>query len=205
MQRMKITHRNTPKGEHGFSLIEMMVALAILMVMAGVFIPPVSNAVANIKLRYSATDLSGVMQRARGEAARQNTYFSIAQTTLSSGETAYFVDLNKNGTLSTGDPVVQMANQVTFYSGTGSGAPGESAFAGGFNFTFAPSGVLPNFNARGLPCVVSGQACPLTPGQGFIYFLSQSGTFGTTWASVVVTPSGRVQVFSYDGANWTQV
>jgi prepilin-type N-terminal cleavage/methylation domain-containing protein len=205
MQHRTMTHRTALKVEHGFSLIEMIIALAVLMVMAGVFIPLTSNAILRIELRSSATDLSGVMQRARGEAARQNTYFSLAQTTLSSGETAYFVDLKKNGTFSTGEPVVQMANQVTVYFGTGSGAPGESAFAGGFNFTFAPSGVLPNFNARGLPCVVSGQACPLTPGQGFIYFLSRPSTFGTNWASVVVTPSGRVQVFSYDGANWTQV
>jgi hypothetical protein len=139
------------------------------------------------------------------EAARRNTYLSVAQTTLSTGETAYFVDLNKNGTFTTGEPMVEMADQVTINFGVGSGAPGESTFVGTFNFTFAPSGMLPNFNARGLPCLVSGQTCPLIPGQGFVYFLSRTSPFGTNWASVVVAPSGRVEVFSYDGANWTQV
>ncbi len=183
MQRRTMRHRTAPKGREGFSLIEMMIVVAVLMILAAVFSPLISNAVSGIKLRYSATDLSGLIQKARIEAARKNTFYSIEQTTLSAGVVAYYVDLGKNNTFASGDPLVELGDQVTLDS----------------------SGGLPKFNARGLPCLLSGGTCPQIPGQGFIYFLSRNTALSTSWASVVVTPSGRVQVWSYDGTNWIQI
>jgi hypothetical protein len=183
----------------------MVIAVGMILALAAIFIPSASNAISMIKLRYSATDLSGLMQKARIEAAKKNTFYSIEQTTLSAGVVAYYVDLAKNNALVTGDPLVEMGDQVNVHFGRGSGAPGEAAFAGSLNFALDSSGVLPKFNARGLPCLPAGGTCPQIPGQGFIYFLSRNSALGTSWASVVVTPSGRVQVWSYNGANWGQI
>jgi type IV fimbrial biogenesis protein FimT len=183
----------------------MVIALAMILILGAIFTPSVSNAISMIKLRYSANDLSGLIQKARIEAARRNTFYSIEQTTLSGGVVAYFVDLNKNDTFTAGEPVVELGDQVNVSFGTGSGAPGEAAFAASLNFALNSTGVLPKFNARGLPCLPSGGTCPQTLGQGFIYFLSRNSALGTSWASVVVTPSGRVQVWSYGGANWAQI
>jgi type IV fimbrial biogenesis protein FimT len=205
MQHRTMAHRTAPKGREGFSLIEMMIVVAVLMILAAVFSPLISNAVSGIKLRYSATDLSGLIQKARIEAARKNTFYSIEQTTLSAGVVAYYVDLGKNNTFASGDPLVELGDQVSVHFGTGSGAPGETAFTTSLNFTLDSSGGLPKFNARGLPCLLSGGTCPQIPGQGFIYFLSRNTALRTSWASVVVTPSGRVQVWSYDGTNWIQI
>jgi type IV fimbrial biogenesis protein FimT len=205
MQRSEMRDRPVPKGGQGFSLLEMVIAVAMLMFLAAIFAPMMSTAVAGIKLRYSANDLSGLIQKARIEAARKNTFYSIEQTTLSAGVVAYYVDLAKSNTFVAGDPLVELGSQVNVHFGTGSGAPGETAFATSLNFALDSSGVLPKFNARGLPCIPAGGTCPQILGQGFIYFLSRTNVLGTGWASVVVTPSGRVQVWSYDGANWTQV
>ncbi len=206
MQHRTMAHRTASTGREGFSLIEMVMVVAMLMILAAVFAPLISNAVSGIKLRYSATGLSDLMQKARIEAERKNTFYSIEQTTLSGGEVAYYVDLPKSGTFAAGDPLVELGNQVSVHSGTGSGAPGETALAASLNFALVSSGVLPKFNARGLPCLPAGGTCPQIPGrQGFICFLSRNAGLGTAWASVVVTPSGRVQVWSYDGTNWTQI
>ena len=204
MQRRRRLDQTAAKNVHGFSFIELLIAVGVLMVLAAIFTPGMMNAVSNIKLRYSATDLSGLMQKARIEAARKNTFYSIEQTTLSPGEVAYYVDLNKNNTYSPGEALVEMGSQVTVFLGAGSGAPGEAAFITSLNFAVNPTAVLPKFNARGLPCVLVGQTCSQIPGQGFVYFLSRNTTVGTSWASVVVTPSGRVQVWSYSG-NWVQL
>jgi len=198
-------YRSTPKGNFGFSLIELLVALAVLMILAAIFTPLMSTAISGMKLRYSSTNLSGLMQKARIEAARKNTFYSVRQTTSSAGNVTYYVDLNKNNSYSSGDPILEMGSQVSLHFGIGSGAPSETAFAGSLGFALDSSGVLPSFNARGLPCVLSGSTCPQVPGQGFVYFLSRQNTLGTGWASVVVTPSGRVQVWCYDGANWNQI
>lgn len=205
MQQTAMTDRAGPKGQPGFSVLEMVIAVAMLMFLAGIIAPLMSTAVAGIKLRYSANDLSGLIQKARIEAARKNTFYSIEQTPLSAGVVAYYVDLAKSNTFVAGDPLVELGSQVSVHFGTGSGAPGETAFATSLNFALDSSGVLPKFNARGLPCLLSGGTCPQIPGQGFVYFLSRTSALGTNWASVVVTPSGRVQVWSYDGANWAQM
>jgi type IV fimbrial biogenesis protein FimT len=205
MQRWKMTDRNAPKGGRGFSLIEMVIAVAMILVLGAIFAPLMSTAVSGIKLRYSANGLSGLIQKARIEAARKNTFYSIEQSTLSAGEVAYYVDLAKSDTFAAGDPLVEMGREVTVHFGTGSGAPDETAFTTSLNFALNSSGVLPRFNARGLPCIPAGGTCPQIPGQGFIYFLSRNNALSTGWASVVVTPSGRVQVWSYDGTNWIQL
>jgi prepilin-type N-terminal cleavage/methylation domain-containing protein len=205
MQRWKMTERALPKTGRGFSLIEMVIAVAITLVLGAIFAPLMANAVSGIKLRYSAIDLSGLIQKDRIEATRKNTFYSIEQTTLSAGEVGYYVDIDKNNTFSTGDALVEMGNQVNVHFGTGSGAPGEAAFAASLGFALDGSGVLPKFNARGLPCLLAGGTCVQNPGTGFIYFLSRQNTFSTSWASVVVTPSGRVQVWAYDGTNWIQI
>ena len=83
MQKRTMTHQNAPKGGRGFSLIEMVIALAMILILGAIFTPSVSNAISMIKLRYSANDLSGLIQKARIEAARRNTFYSIEQTTLS--------------------------------------------------------------------------------------------------------------------------
>jgi hypothetical protein len=168
-------------------------------------VPPLMlNTISNMKLRYSATDFSGLIQKARMEAVRKNAFYQINTTTLSAGDVGYYVDLNKTSTYATGDPLAEMGSQVNVHAGAGSGAPGETAFMAGLNFTAVAAGVLPAFNARGLPCVVGGNLCPQVPTQGFVSFLSRTSTFGTSWAAVAVTPSGRAQVWSYDGTNWVQ-
>jgi type IV fimbrial biogenesis protein FimT len=193
------------KFRRGFSLIELVIAFAMIMILAAIFTPLISNVVSGIRLRYSATDLSGLIQKARIEAARKNTFYSIEQTTLAAGDVGYYVDLGKNNAFAAGDPLVELGDQVSVHFGAGSGAPGEGAFTTSLNFALDSSGVLPKFNARGLPCVLAGGSCSQTPGQGFIYFLSRNNVLRTSWASVVVTPSGRVQVWSYDGTNWSQM
>jgi prepilin-type N-terminal cleavage/methylation domain-containing protein len=188
----------------GFTLAELLTALAIIMVLMGICPPLIMNVVSVIKTRYAATNFSGLIQKVRVEATRRNTFYSVDQSTLSSGELVYFVDLNKDGVRASTDPQMVFDSAVSVHFGTGSGAPGESTFVPSLNFTPSASSVLPRFNARGVPCVLSGGTCPQTPGAGFVWFLSRNGPLGVDWGSVAVTPSGRVQVWTYDGQNWIQ-
>ena len=198
--------KNTLKDNRGFSLIELVVVVAIVMLMAAFAIPIMTNAVSNIKLRYAAIDFSGLLQKARIEAVRKNTFYTVRQNTLPAGDIQYYVDLVK-GTIpsyAAGDPSVELG-RVTVYAGTGSGAPQESSFVGSFSFTMnTGSSALAAFNARGLPCVAATLVCPEAAGQGFVYFLSNGNN---NWAAVVITPSGRVQAWSYDNSgsgSWVQ-
>jgi prepilin-type N-terminal cleavage/methylation domain-containing protein len=203
--------QRTQKAQYGFTLLELMIAVAVMLVLAGILAPMVVNTVDNIKLRYSASDFSGLCQKARIDAARKNTFYQVQSNTMS-GVTGYFADESaaRSGVYASGEPIVEMANQVNFYAGTGSGAPGESTFVASLGFPVGASTPLPGFNARGLPCFVSGsgasETCAISAaGNGFVYFLSRNGVFGTSWAAVAITPSGHVKVYTYDGAHWMQL
>jgi prepilin-type N-terminal cleavage/methylation domain-containing protein len=192
--------------ERGFSLLELAITLGILLILMAIIAPKMMTQVYAARIKYSATNLSGLLQQARMEAVRRNTFYSLQQTTLANGAVEMFADVNKSGVLATNDPQVVMDGLITVSVGGGSGAPGETAFITSFNFTSAPATLQASFNARGLPCIQVGKICPQTAGQGFFYFLTginqSSGSQG--WASVVVTPSGRAEVWTYDGANWIQ-
>ncbi len=204
MRNRMMSARQTGKCKRGFSLIELMIVVAVGMILMAIGPPLMLNTISSMKLRYSATDLSGLIQKARMQSVMKNTFYPISTTTLSAGDVGYFVDLNKTNVYAAGDPMVELGGQVNVHGGPASGAPGEAAFLASLKFAVDAAGVLPRFNARGLPCLVVGNTCPQTPGQGFVYFLSRTSTFGTSWASVAVTPSGRVQVWTYDGTNWVQ-
>ena len=67
------TTRRSTSGERGFSLVEAVVAVAIIMIMAAVALPNISGYLRNYKLRGSAQDVSGEMQASRSKAIMSNT------------------------------------------------------------------------------------------------------------------------------------
>lgn len=199
-------HATTHEKNQGFSLIELIIAVAVIMIVVAIAVPGLVNTANDISLRYSATNFSGLLQSARIQAVRKNTFFTIQQATLPSGLPGYYIDVPKTGSYANGDPVLPLSAQVTVHPGTGSGAPNEGTFVSGLNFTVNPGSNPPSFNARGLPCVASANSCPQTPGQGFVVFLSKPTLTGNVnWVAVVINPSGRVQIWSCDSAgNWVQ-
>lgn len=197
----------TQRKGQGFSLIELVTVVAIIMILAGITVPRLLNVVSDIKLRYVATNLSGLLQSARIQAVRKNTPYSVSSTTLPTGDAAYYVDLPGAAYTAGVDPVLPLGSQITAYIGTGSGAPNEGTLTGTsglMGFAVNPGSDYPTFNARGLPCIVAGNSCPQNPGQGFVVFLSNSTVTGNvSWASVAVNGSGRVQIWTCDGSgNW---
>lgn len=196
----------TEKREQGFTLVELMIALAVIMIVLAIAVPPMINTVNDISLRYSASELSSLLQSARIQAVKSNSSYTVQSGALPNGQATYFIDLPKTGAYVVGDPFLPMSSSVTLHAGTGSGAPNEGVFLGSLNFAIDPGTSQPSFNARGCPCVVVGNACPQTPGQGLVIFLSKSVLTGNVpWAAVVVTPSGRIQVWTCDSAgNWVQ-
>jgi len=201
-----IVNTTTQKKNQGFTLIELMIAVAVIMIVTAIALPRLLNTVSDISLGYSATNFSGLLQSARIQAVRKNTFYTIQQTTLPSGDTEYYIDLPKSGVYTIGDPALPLGDQITVHAGIGSGAPNEGTFISSLNFTVNPGANAPSFNARGLPCVAAVNSCPQAAGQGFVLFLSKPAFSGNVnWAAIVTNPSGRVQIWTCDSlGNWTQ-
>src|SRR5436309_15104258 len=164
LTRHSMTSGNAARNcNRGFSLIELLIVVAIGMIAAAMALPLVSNAVNQIHLSSSATDYANLLQRARMRAVQDDTYYQIQTQTLSGDPIAY-VDINKNGSYDTGEPM------MVFRSGDTYKAQSAGPALSNLKSQFLPAGsvaqgslqstMIPTFRPRGLPCKGSGSPCP---------------------------------------------
>ena len=190
----------------GFSLIELLIVVAIGMIAAAMALPLVSNAVNQIHLSSSATDYANLLQRARMRAVQDDTYYQIQTQTLSGDPIAY-VDINKNGSYDTGEPMMVFASGVTYKAQ--SAGPALS----NLKSQFLPSGstaqnslqptAIPIFGPRGLPCKppsAGSSSCPYLDGSGnpVSYVLFIQNTQNNRWEAVTLNPAARIREWAYD-------
>jgi len=152
-----MVHSTTPKRDHGFTLLEMLIVLAVMMILAAITVPRFLNIIGDINLRYVATNYSGLLQSARIQSVRKNDYYGIQQTTLATGGNAYFVHLH-SGSYTVGDPLLPVGSRIGVHAGTGSGAPNESTLTCGSGCTSLPALQLrqDSSNAQGARAMAEG-------------------------------------------------
>jgi prepilin-type N-terminal cleavage/methylation domain-containing protein len=187
----------------GFSLLEIIVVVAIMLFLAGVAFPIFTKISYNMRLKSAATNISALMQHARILAARQNAIYTIAIPTAG-GKAC--IDLDRNGTCGSGEPVILFNSNITPASGAPNGSGGQpSAYvlSGDTGTTNYDNATTLGYSARGLPCAYVSSTCS-TPAAGyFVYYLTDSRPDGSTgWAAIVVTRTGRTKSVTWNGASW---
>ncbi len=68
-------HSTRLKKDRGFSLIEMIIVAVIIMILAAITVPRILNTISDAKLRYFATNYTGLLQSARMQAVRKRINF----------------------------------------------------------------------------------------------------------------------------------
>ena len=199
--------RLVPRHMQGFSLIEILIVLFVIMVLAAITIPSVLLTVSNIRLRASAGDLAGLMQQARMLAAKNNTTYTVLYGTRNGARIAY-VDLNGNGSFDMLEPMIQFSGTTAPASGVPNGNTRPTAYvlvgdtgAGAYDNTSTLG-----YTGRGLPCnydtTTTPPTCSTPAAKYFVYFLTDTRIGGSGWAAVVVTKGGRTKVVTWNGASW---
>jgi prepilin-type N-terminal cleavage/methylation domain-containing protein len=199
----------TPQGRaRGFSLIELLIVVFIVLVIGAIVIPNVLLAVTNLKLRASASDLSGLMQQARILAAKNNATYAILYGTRNGAQIAY-VDLNGNGAYDVGEPLVEFSGTTVPAAGAPSGGGGQPpayVLAGDTGAGSYDNTSTLGFTGRGLPCkydtTTTPPTCSTPPALYFVYYLTDTRTTQPGWAGIVVTKSGRCKIVMWNGAAW---
>jgi prepilin-type N-terminal cleavage/methylation domain-containing protein len=195
--------------QSGFSLIELLIVLAVMLIASAFTIPLIMTSVSQYRLRTSAVDLNGLLQRARIRAVRDNRTYAVRTATFTQGAFSYsqaYLDLNGNSILDAGEPMIQLQRGVSLNTNPGAAAISNATLG------FAPQSTTAqvNFNARGTPCVVVNTICSswdsaaATPNQvGFVYYLRSTSGANTSWAAVSISPSGRFRSWSnYNNSTW---
>lgn len=68
------------KQQSGFTLVELMVAIAIFGILAAIALPNFSQMIQSQKVRGASSDLFGALIYARSEAIKRNTSISVVRT-----------------------------------------------------------------------------------------------------------------------------
>jgi Tfp pilus assembly protein FimT len=189
---MKTIRRTTSSG---FSIVELSIVLGIALVVSAMAVPNLISAVSDFKLRSNVSDLSGMMQRARMEAVRQNKIVTIRTATVS-GTQEFYADLNNNGAFDAREPRFFIPTNMTVPT---TGSPSGLTTASGITTVLTPP---IRFNARGLSCVNAACTTPAN-GSGFVYYFRDTRPLGVNgWAALTVTPAGRVKSWWWTGSAW---
>jgi Tfp pilus assembly protein FimT len=83
-------------GNRGFSIIEMLVVVGIIMAMAAVALPNIGQYIRNYKIRGAANDIATNLQKARNKAIMKNANLGI--TVVVQDATTYWIHLEDDQT-----------------------------------------------------------------------------------------------------------
>lgn len=168
MQKIKPLRLNTRQG---FTLVEVLVVMAIIVILCTVAVPGMSNLMRSYRLKGAANDLASTLQLARMTALARNAY-CVASFDVSGQTVTLFIDNGTGGgtsndkTQNGGEPTIKTLNIQNEYSNDISlGAP---------SFGSAVS-----FDSRGRPDT-----------SGTILLQTGSGT----QKEIVLSPSGSIKI-----------
>lgn len=200
-----------PKSGHGFSMLELMIVIAISVSIAAFAVPSFLSAYYNLRLKSACSDLSALLQKARIQSARQNAVYTV-QYRVSTVQEAY-VDMNANQNwdnsvtvngVQTSEPIIDFSQSITMATGapSGPGAPPPYVLVGDTAGTTYNNTTTLGWSARGLPCAYAAGVCATPAGGYFVYYVQDQRPNSVGWGGVVVTRSGRTKTVIWNGAAW---
>jgi Tfp pilus assembly protein FimT len=179
-------------------MVEMMMAMVVAVVTAGIAIPTTTNAIAESHLRGAASSFASLAQQGRFAAVQKNATYTL-RFNLSSGHGAY-VDLDDDSSYDFGEPMVQFGGNVDQVAAPAGSNPSKLDSVGGPLGWTAASGSV-SFNPRGLTCDIT--ATPCGTNVNYVFYFRDTRPLGSQgWAAVSVSAAGRIKVWKWNGTQW---
>jgi prepilin-type N-terminal cleavage/methylation domain-containing protein len=193
----------------GFSLVELMVVMAIALVVTAFAIPTLTTTMDGVRIRGALGSASNIAQRCRMQAVKRNTPQRLHFSQVG-GNVALFV------TDSTDAAVAPLPTDKTLWAQywlasqftipgvpSGAGAPPvlTNTQMWGTSTVNLNVNTDPYFNSRGIPCQpVAGAGC--TNNGGFVYYYRYRNGGRARWAATSISPAGRIESWIWNGTAW---
>ena len=94
----------------------MVMTLAVGLILVSVALPVLVGAIQNYRLNSMVQQTANFVELARYTAIRRNTIMSMLQT-VQSGNTVFYIDLNGNGSLDAGEPMLMLPSDMQIANG----------------------------------------------------------------------------------------
>ena len=200
------------RRQRGFSLAELLLSLAVLLVITTLAVPVVVRSLKSYQLNSAASQLSGILKLAKFEAIRQNLPVGCQVRAQGAGWLVW-VDLNGSGNVDPAEPQMLVTGSLTLLSAgsvpdTSNIANSLGQGSSGVPWTVLPSGGTSQwYDHRGVLCFQSeAAACPATPTTIYAFYIGNPNDPSSGYRAIITLPSGAVQVWSAStGTTWTRV
>lgn len=191
----------------GMTLTEVSVVAGMILVVAALSLPSISNMIDHARLNSAAAQLASFYQQARIRAAQDNNYYEVLVSTPGAIPAQACLDLNGDGACKAAEPQAQLSSTVTVVSSSNVPVQLDSS-----TLAFAPldatkstmydqqDNLVPGlaWNSRGLPCQRASSTSACTPIGGWVEYLQLGEAPGSVlYAAVTVSPTGRIKTWTY--------
>ena len=95
----------TLKSRAGFSLTELTVVAAIILIVSGLSLPSLTRVIDIVRVKTAAQQAAFLYQQARIRATQDDTYYNV----VSNGPSSLCLDLNGNGVCDPNDPATALS------------------------------------------------------------------------------------------------
>jgi prepilin-type N-terminal cleavage/methylation domain-containing protein len=185
----------TLDSQSGFTLAELIVVVAIVLVVSGLSVPNITRAIETSRIKGAAQELAAAYQDARIRATQKDTFYQVLVSSPGISPAQICIDLDGDGTCSAGDPVTTFPTQVKV-SNLGVPVPLGPTQLHFPAITTEPLGASLTWNAVGLPCQRSPSGTCTT--MGWVQHLQLPRANGDVlYAAVTVSPTGRVKTWIF--------
>ena len=163
--------------EAGFTLIEMMIVVAIISILSALAFPSLSTLIPRTRTKAAVRELRGYLQKAKLEAIKQNTDCLVVfkpKSVTDAGSCVTCIDLDNNDTCTATDDTISQLD----FNNYNSVELTNPNFSGNNNFVF---------NARGIPKTTAGG---MVAGSAVI----QNTAEASYSFKIILASSGRVRI-----------
>jgi prepilin-type N-terminal cleavage/methylation domain-containing protein len=186
----------------GFSLTELVVTVAVMLVLAAIAIPTLTRAFAVYQLNDNASRLSGILKYTRYEAIRLNK--QVPARVLAVGSNwSVFADTNGNGVADPSEAIDMIVLPLTLVPAAG--MPDTTPISSSLG---NPVLVLNSISAMNATVMFDARGAALGPNNNstvYVLYLGNTADTDIGYRAVVLMPSGMVQVWSSAGGTWQLV